>query len=457
MSKHKSQALGLGLCIPAFLFLFNPNINIIDLLPDFVGYIFLCLGLAKLRELNESIEGAVKGFRRMIAVDLCKIPALLWVFGLSVPAERNSSLLLWSFVFATLELVFAIPAYLKLFEGLTGIGYLYPNQSLLEKRTGGKSRTDKMRNFTVVFLCLKALMSVLPEFSDLGNTSYDETSGLINLYRYIGVMRFLAFLPALAVGLIWLGRMLSYFGQIRKDRVLCEPLLEKYRGEILPKTGMFVRRSVRAAMGWILLALVLTADLRLEYRNVLPDALAAFAMLGAFLTLKKHNKTKTGLWLPAWAGYLLLSLAETLSELSFFETYTYSAIIRNEAAMSAYGILTLVTVLKSVAFLWMLGMLLRSLFCTVTLHTGYVEGREQIGEREEQMVRALHKELKRDLWIAFAVAVLVAAVDVLYLILAVNFGFMGLVSTLAVLAMTVVFYRGLAALCDGVDTKYMLS
>ena len=122
--KKGKTCLGLSFCFPAAFFLFNPNISIIDIFPDFIGYFLLSLAFSKLGELNESVYAAVSAFRRMILVDLGKWAAIIWVFGLSVPDERNTSLLLWTFVFAVLEMVFAIPAFMKLFNGLTQIGYL---------------------------------------------------------------------------------------------------------------------------------------------------------------------------------------------------------------------------------------------------------------------------------------------------------------------------------------------
>ena len=90
-SRSKSDSMGWGMIAVGLLFLFNPNINIIDVLPDFIGYIFLCLGGAKLTDLNESIDRALSAFRKMILIDAGKWLALMWVFGMSVTSERNSS------------------------------------------------------------------------------------------------------------------------------------------------------------------------------------------------------------------------------------------------------------------------------------------------------------------------------------------------------------------------------
>ena len=92
----------------SFVFMFNPNINIIDLLPDFIGYIILCVALTPLSDINEHMAEAYAGFKRMIFIDAAKVLAFVWVFGISVTSEYNSSLMLWSFIFGIVELIFLL-------------------------------------------------------------------------------------------------------------------------------------------------------------------------------------------------------------------------------------------------------------------------------------------------------------------------------------------------------------
>ena len=44
----------------SFVFLFNPNISIIDFLPDFIGYIILTVALINLADLNDTFWEAQK-------------------------------------------------------------------------------------------------------------------------------------------------------------------------------------------------------------------------------------------------------------------------------------------------------------------------------------------------------------------------------------------------------------
>ena len=75
--QSKIQFLPIGLSL---IFLFNPNIAVIDVLPDFIGYILISLALIKLSDINETIAEAASLFNKMILIDAAKIFAIVWIF-----------------------------------------------------------------------------------------------------------------------------------------------------------------------------------------------------------------------------------------------------------------------------------------------------------------------------------------------------------------------------------------
>ncbi len=453
--KHRRQGMGFGLVIIALLFFFNPNINIIDPLPDWIGYVLLCCALSRLSDLNDSVESATRGFRKMILIDGAKWIALLWVFGLSIPGERNSSLLLWSFVFATLELIVLIPTWSKLFHGLTQLGYLYQNTAVFGNKEGKRSRTDKIRNLTAVFVSLKAVLSVLPEFADLSNT-YGEEVGMLDLYRHIGVMRMLAFIPVLVVGIIWLWRSIRYFCALRGDTVFMGALREQYTTEILPKKGLFIRRHTHWLCFVFVTALCLTIDFRLEYRNVLPDTLAAIMFFVVLYFLANKLKITR---MPAWIAcgvYLVCTVFSYGTEWRFFNEFSYHAIRRSNEARDAYMWVIVAVILKAVAFALLAWLLVKALRTLIAEHTGYVAGREWQDDRAGKLVHAVHKELNRSLTVALIGTALYVCIEIVYVFLAPSFGFMGVTHIVFAILCVLGFARALFAIRNAVDTKYML-
>ena len=438
------------------VFLFNPNITVIDPLPDFIGYILVCFALYRLCDLNGELTEAYESFKRMALIDAGKILAVLWIFGMSVPSERNTSVLLFTFLFSLFELIVLIPAYTKLFSGFVQLGYRFPSEALFGNGQKG-SRTDTIRNLTYAFVIVKSVLTVLPEFADLTNYSYDETTtSFVNLYRYIGIMRFLAMIPVVVLGIVWLVCLISYFHRIKADKDLISSLEQKYKEDVLPKKGIFVRRGFKTFSLVLTVALLLTVDIRLDNINMVPDFLAAAFLIIAVILLKKHCGQKIIVPLALSVALLPTSVAAAIFENKFFDRYYYSAIIKSDAARNAYTLMSVLNGVKSVLTVIVLAGICYLLVGIIKNHTGYVLGMERGGEQEKKMIDQLHKERITDLKYAVAAFALYAVSDICYDIFAPKFAYIGLIN-FAFAALGIGFFiRAISAIKRAVDTKYML-
>ncbi len=445
-----------------FVFIINPNISIIDPLPDFIGYIIISLALTKLSLLCEALTDARRAFERMILIDGGKTLALVWVFGMESASERASSLLLWSFVFSTLEAIFLIPSYFKLFKGLSDLGDYHPNTSI-HNTEGKKSHTDKIKLFTIVFIVFKAVMTVLPEFADLSNASYDETSIFVNIYEYIGIMRALACIPVLALGIAWLANIVKYFKRISDDVEFNASLIEKYETQVLPKQGRFIMRYVKTASWLLIAAAVLTLDLKIEGGNIIPDILVLTTLIPAFAMLSKAtDKIKKSEYV-AFVLYGIASIASLVADGVYNEIYTYNAMNKNFAAFVFYMCCVMLVALKGIAFICTLSLLVKRVGKAIESHTGYVSGREIHTEGEKRRIAEVQRELKKAFSLVLDVAVVYVLSDVVYALygaiyafLRHNAGYLNVVNLVCGLVFIGMTVRATDALREAVNTKYML-
>ncbi len=450
--KTKKQIIRYVPLVIALLFFMNPNISIIDLLPDFIGYLLICFALLKLSDINDSFGEAYKLFKRMIFIDASKWLALLWLLGLADPRERNTAFLLWTFIFCVIELLCLIPAYSKLFDGFANIGYLLPNKSVLV--SGRNSRT---KIISILFVITKTVFYTLPEFSVLTSTSYNETSfGGVNLYDYIGIMRLLSLLPVFVMGVAWFVFMILYFRAIIRDKVFNEALYEKYQKDILPKRGLFVKRNFRTVTLLCIIALCLTFDFRVDSQNIIPDFLAAAMFCVLFVFVQKYNGVRKSSWVYSVITFSYASVISFACEFYFFSQHYYGDIIRSNAVRSLYAVIIVATILKSLSFIAMVFDLCKALMNTIYSHTGYVVGMERVGESEKRMVTALHNDLKKTLVYAFIFAALYAVSDICYAVFALQVKFMGLINAVFAVACIAFFVKALSAIQHAIDTKYML-
>ena len=467
--KIRKNIVGIAI---ACVFIFNPNISVIDILPDFIGYIILSICVSRLADLNERLDEASIAFNRMIWIDLSKVLAIFWIFSMSVSNEYTSSLMLWSFVFGVVEMLFAAPAFSKLFAGLMQIGDHYPNEAILKRRTHlfskkqrAKNETERIRSFTTVFIYIKAILCFLPEFADMSNVSYDEMSrGTVDLYQFIGLLRFFAFVPTLIIGIVWLVKMIRYFLSLNKDNKFVNALSETYETKILPKKGLFIKRRVQASFFVLVIASVLTVDFRLTIEdsihfnkiNFVPDIIPAVLFLVFFAVIQKYSKRNSKYNIASSIFYIFASTAAFVSETYFFAKYSYTAIIRSDPALIAFCVMIGTVALKGISFILVVFCVYKTLCDIISEHTGYVLGRENVTEATERQAEALHKELKNPIKFMVGASVLYAVSDVAYELLIDSFGFMGLVNMLFAAIFVLFVIKAQSEIMLAVNTKYML-
>ncbi len=448
----------------SFVFIFNPNISIVDVFPDIFGYIILSLSLVKLSMVCEGLEDARRAFEKMILIDGGKILALLWVFGIDATSERNSSLLLWSFVFAVLETAFLAPSFVKLFDGLSELGNFHDNTAVTSsKKVGGQSYTDKLKNFTVFFIIFKAVLAFLPELVDLTNSSYNENSLFFGMYRYIGVIRGLCVMPVLAVGIVWLIRSLKYFSRIMADKTFCNSVESVYREKIMPKDGIFTIRNVKIATWFFVAAAILTMDFKLDGVNIFPDIVVIAFMIPALVYFRKSTKISVKAPAIMMGLYALSAILSNLADTYYQSNYTYNAMEKSSEAFATYLFYVGTVALHGIIFVILLSVVFREIRKVVQAHTGYVCGKEINSEGEQARILEVQNDLNKNFLRVLDVAVIYVASDILcslygafYAFMDKNMGWFAVINIICAIIFIAMTVRAVSELREAVQTKYML-
>lgn len=217
------------------LFLFNPSINLIDVLPDFIGILLIMKGMYRLSDMNNYIGAAFPKMRASLFVSLGKFAALFLIGTLD-----TTMILIISFASGVLECAFMIPAFVGLFEGME-----YLSVREIDK---GIADTSLLRKLTVVFLIIRAAGSFLPGVTAMllrtSNGYVQSESGMS--FDMLGIVLNAVFAVAIGVlGIIWLVRIFSLAKQFAKCDELNAVLEKRYAEEILGNREIMTRRRVR--------------------------------------------------------------------------------------------------------------------------------------------------------------------------------------------------------------------
>lgn len=470
ITKNKKTGFGFIATAVACIFFLNGNINLIDPLPDIIGYFILVACLTKLSFLNEDVEDSQRFFRYMIISEIAKLAAIFWMFGLSKADERNTGMLLLGFVFSLVDTIILYMAYTKLFSGLVTLAYNSESSYVLSsKKINGKSNTDKIKNFTVFFIVFKAVLSILPEFSNLSTYDSYEGSSVGHLYEFIGLMRGTSVFFITVVGVIWLIKLCRYLFKVQKDEKFKAVLSEKYEREVLPKKGIFVKRSFKLTAFLLIFSSILLIDFRVtgltvlpselgyfspDMFNIIPDLLSAVFLAAALLCSKKYITSGRMAMAAGCVFYFLSVSAAYILEIFFYSNYTLGAVYRDADAYNTYIAMIVTAIVAAIGFLISVLVLIKFLKNMIDEHTGFAYGLD--AEKDKSRVDAQHKELYRKfIYIALG-AVAVAGTKLFYVFGAKDFNFAGAIQVIGALIYCACVAKVCHDISDEIETKYML-
>ena len=297
------RSMGLWLCIPAILFLAEPNIGFRDLFPDCIGYLLLCAGLSHAAEINDYVADAVASFKKMVWISVGAMLAEYYLHNV-LPTEEKAlntyesptMLLLFSFVMLVLKCYFLLPACRDLFHGLGAFAERHGGEKIRAERHG-KTLSERMSRLTRVFVVLLSVLSLLPELAVLGRFEYETEKTHVDWFRFIELFRVLALFAAVALSIYWLIRVFSYAITFFSDHPMCQAMKERYEIETVGDIPVRAWRRYRFAFWFLMLGAVFSVSIRMDDRAVLPSAFCAlFGVIGVFWT-GVSVKTRHRVWI----------------------------------------------------------------------------------------------------------------------------------------------------------------
>ena len=361
----------LTLVIIGMFFLFNPAVNVVDPLPDFIGYIFIAAGLSRISCLVDKLADARATFRRLAIITAVKIISVMFL----VIADDTFVLVL-AFSFAVIELMCIYPAFDRLFDGLFYAGTRNGGTAVFRTKTkriklsedkakklvlGGADdvieetltsgertyyrektvdRGNTVKAFTLIFMTVKLVLNVLPELTSL--QLYDHfgavSQSAVNLVQYKPMFYIIVWALTLLVGIPWLVMITSYLVSVVKDKEFISTLERRYETEIVPDKTRSIVGNMSAVIALVSLGVVFTFDLYIDHVNVTPNFIAAVFMISALAILAKYRKAaavgivSASLW-GVMSGYNLYRQNE------YFAKYTLRRIFTNPEAAEMYSAL----------------------------------------------------------------------------------------------------------------------
>ncbi len=292
--------MGIGYILAGLIFLFEPFINIIDILPDFIGYLLILRGMAKMADVEYKLAQAKIKMTHALAVSLGRFGVMLLSF---FAKFDNTLVLVFVFSFAVLELFFVLPAFKALFEGVDYLEMRFaPN--------GVSKKTEDAAKLTPIFLVVRSVCATLPELTALKTDYGYVTSG--GNTNWTGTIRTMLIIicaaAALVFGIVWLSSMWKAFSEIRRNKPFMAYLEERYATEVLPDESRAIKRSVKSFWRIFFASLFFLFSISIDFHYIVPTFAFGVCAFFAFGAASKYTEEpKKAKWLSlAFCAVMLL-------------------------------------------------------------------------------------------------------------------------------------------------------
>lgn len=322
--KQKKDPLGLSWIGAGMIFLCNPLINVIDILPDFIGMFMVIHGLSKAAEVTDHLGDARDGFAKLAIVSMIQTGIIF-----TLPFNTDSYTMLMAFSIGVVSAIYFVPAVSHLFEGFSYISLrigatspnAVPSRGALRGKNKKYSSVTSLQVLTYVAFFVRVGGSVLPLIPSIFVNDYVGEG--VNWAQYSGILYVFSWIVGLIFSIPWLLRFRRYIKGMCADTVLTGTLWQRYKEEVLPNKGYLAAKKMRIIFILAIVACGLTFCMYVDYVNIVPNIFSAAFLIAVFAYLKKDYK-KYALW-----GIILSILLSATSILTEVLLVDYTGGVNN--------------------------------------------------------------------------------------------------------------------------------
>lgn len=265
-----------------FFFLINPYISMLDVLPDFIGYILIYFGVSELARIDDRLSLASQKLIFLSVISLGRLMA--WTFSISAD---SSTVMMLCFTFGIVEGILAVLFANDFFGGM---------EYLLQRYDGYEALKilPNSRFLTVFFFLSKIVLGFIPELaaileveaiSDITNS---QVFTEIAAYKPYAIMLFGLIL--VIFGVIWYADTLKYFRTIRKsNEFLCS--CGKAYDEYSTSDSDTVIRRTKLAFIFFCVGFVMFFDFQIERISLFQDFIGTLFIWCGLRLMRRFTKT----------------------------------------------------------------------------------------------------------------------------------------------------------------------
>ena len=390
----------------ALIFLFNPNISIIDILPDFVAFFLLARAFLLASDCAPYFEEARVAFNRLGWLNFAKFFGLALILLVKKGDSSDNDIIpLVTLVFAICEAILTFVAIKNLFAALFYLGNRTDAEATIRpfKFMKRMIRPESVRDISYFFFALKCIVYFAPTPFLLTNADAMNV-GRASIVRWFLAILVFSQLVCVIAGIFWLCIVHKYAREIKREgkfNAALEALLDNNKGFSLKKKQML--RSLISSLTFFEIAAFFTLELALIENydvNIIPHFMYASLLLYGAYKLTPYSDGKKPLILSGIA-YLVSTVVFYIVQSRFLTKFGYARLVTNGDARSAYPFVTAFAAVEFVFLILFLYCVYKMLGSFIKKHTGINENSSATESNESYFGSLMKKNLY---FFAFGVA-----------------------------------------------------
>lgn len=272
------------------VFFFNPNFNMFDILPDFIGAVLIMTALSAFVYFDGNFDAAHKSAKYLMWFSILKTVLCIWCIG-----GHRDYIMPFTFIFAVLETIFMIAMFRSL--------YLGAEYTLMRSSS---DRTPKAVNeaFTMsfIFTIASRLLEFIPHIADIAaqdaeldlshKASFKMPMAQLKMYLLGACL-----VCGVILGIIYLVMTAKAWVGLAYDKKYNSFLKEKYENFLRDEREVFVTRRLSFAYLLITVSVLFIPDFYVDAINLIPSVVTVICGFAAAVVINKLMCRRTGIFL----------------------------------------------------------------------------------------------------------------------------------------------------------------
>lgn len=322
----------------SLLLLFNANVNLIDPLPDFIGYLLIMLAIGAASQTVPYLAECKSAIGMLALVSAARIPSFIVMYN-NMSTGRDI-VPMFTLIFVVIECILLYKATKNGYRALCYLSERTDARSVTDPFVVGKKNRkmslSSLRVLTYIFLASRQVLNLIPELFLLTTKDTDAKKRMAEAYP---VALLICIFTACLIGAVWFLSTRKYIHHLSSKGEI-GVAISSLEVKGTPEEQMREKRmkGLLIALNVLALASVFSFDLVFSdfgEINILPHFIYGIIVFYAVFNLTSNKKTRI-LLLSATGAFVSASIATHLLLSRFLDRYDYLLLLYSSAARKIY-------------------------------------------------------------------------------------------------------------------------